>query len=251
MLEYPVRWKWAGRHCRLANLLWNWLYRSPFLDSTQITSFFVRTPDRRLYPNKDGVVYVNTGENVSIECKAIGRFVFLFCGKTMQFKRGSESQTQTVLLNITRANGKNNGSYTCLAFNMLFKPPVARKKFYLFVETAAIITFFDLVTFENDKMKGCRKVAAGEQQTVECKADGEPAPVVVILDERGEQVSSGSRKAFYSFSPEKKETYKCWAKNNATKGAAKASLLLCPSSSKPSSFSKIAQAATATSHYFI
>ena len=88
----------------------------------------------------------------------------------------------------------------------------------------------------NDTVTGrCKNVTGGEEQTLRCTADGAPPPSVVILNQKGKQVASGLRNAFYRFSANKNETYKCQANIAVARSIANAKFFLCVSAS-PSSF---------------
>ena len=108
----------------------------PFLDPAEIAAFFARTPDRRLYPGNDGIVYANTGENIIIECTADGNpapVVFVRHSKDVPVIENSSGRTITFVLNITRAEGKqDNGVYDCQANNPI-NPVAAEKSLSLFV----------------------------------------------------------------------------------------------------------------------
>ena len=81
----------------------------------------------------------------------------------------------------------------------------------------------------NDTVTGqcSAHVIAGDKRTLQCTADGEPHPSVVILNEKGERVANGSRNAFYRFTARKNETYECGAKTAAINSTANAKFVLC------------------------
>ncbi|XP_065832350.1 peroxidasin homolog isoform X3 [Oscarella lobularis] len=204
----------------------------------QIVAFFARTPHKRLYPGKNGVVYVNTGGNVTIECTAEGNPVPVTSVHHSKDVRVIESKLEgqkiTFLLNITRAEGKrDNGVYICQSHNSV-NPIAMQKILNLFVYKTATITFFDLVNdSDTTNSAGCRNLTAGEQHTLECRADGEPPPVVTILDEGGEQVANALRNVSYSFSAKKEldeKAFECKAITSVLNSTANVTISFCVSS---------------------
>ena len=70
-------------------------------------------------------------------------------------------------------------------------------------------------------------MTAGDKRTLQCAADGEPPPSVVILNEKRERVANGARNAFYRFTAKKNETYECGAETAAINSTATAAFELC------------------------
>ena len=106
------------------------------------------------------------------------------------------------------------------------------------IAETATIAFFDLVD-DNDTVNstGCRNVTAGEQQTLQCKADGEPSPFLFILNEKGQEVAKSLRDASYSFTVTEEmneKAYECKAISSISSvlnRTANSTISLCVSSS--------------------
>ncbi|XP_065826599.1 cell adhesion molecule DSCAML1-like isoform X2 [Oscarella lobularis] len=196
--------------------------------AAQIISFVVRSSNRLI--NVSGTIYAEAGTNVTFDCTADGYPVpsvaIQFRGDEDELVTQSSKFLRSVSRAVSPAEGKRDtGFYICTASN---SKNVSSERICLFVYENPKIVFFAL-NQTNDTVTGqcSAHVIAGDKRTLQCTADGEPHPSVVILNEKGERVANGSRNAFYRFTARKNETYECGAKTAAINSTANAKFVLC------------------------